>query len=224
MTKTNKIFFGAAAVILFLAFRGANPANGAGQQILITWQANSYAPSSYQGKVLPSGGSLLSAAVELLNNGRISSLAGQRIFWYVNDGFAGSGQKISFHVPANSAGGAIDLRVELPDSKLLKTISIPVSRPIAVIESPFPGRKFSSQNIELKARPYFFNTASPSALGYSWSVNGQKASSTENSAVLDVNVQPGTARGFSLNVNLSIGDLKNFLNSASDNLTLTYLP
>lgn len=178
-------------------------------QFLLTWRTSgSYVPSFYIGKAIPSFGSQITAAVELVSNGKILNISGQTIYWYLNDTQIGGGagqQSITFtpfDVPPNSQ----NLKVSLPlyDGGLSHQIEINTVTPEAVIFAPYPANQASTNPIVVKALPYFFNTSSTSNLSYSWAVNGQTGSNTENPDEADINLPPGTPSGMNLAVSLTI--------------------
>ena len=53
--------------------------------ILVSWQADSYVPSWYQGKIFPTNGSKIGVNFELLENGKIVNLSKIKVRWYIND-------------------------------------------------------------------------------------------------------------------------------------------
>jgi P pilus assembly chaperone PapD len=177
---------------------------------LVTWKSNgSYIPSFYQGKALPSYGAKVTASLELISNGKILNLSNQTIYWYQNDVLLGGGvgvQQITFSLfgaPPNS----VTLDVELPQyatGYLAHSIQIPFVDPVAVIDAPYPNSEFSTNPVALTAIPFFFNTASASNLTYTWSVNGQTGSNTENPQEAEVTLPQGTQSGTSLDISLSI--------------------
>lgn len=199
-----------AALFLFLT---PAMAQQSGPRLIITWKTNTYIPFWFKGKALPTANSSITASVELIDNGTRVDLSGQKVYWYVNSEFiaGGSGlRKINFNAPS-VAQNTIDLRVELPSygsdqtNPVLKTIEIPVVPPEAVIESPFPGGKFSSTSIGFKGWPFFFNVERSSRLNFSWSVNGQSSQNLENPESLTVTLNSDAPSGSPVNVNFTAG-------------------
>jgi hypothetical protein len=199
-------------------------------KFLITWQAKSYVPPQYKGKVLPGAGSQIIASVELVDGGKLVDLSRQIIYWYANDNFVGGGEGVqttSFNAGDN-APNTLSLRVQLPGYKnqnvlLIKTIEIPIAGPEVVIESPYPDGRFTNSPVQLKGIPYFFNVASQSDLGFTWSVNGETPPNAENPADLVVNINPDAPSGSTLNVGLTVQNPVNNSESASKIIGLTFI-
>lgn len=232
----DRSFFRKAGFLVFFAFfsfgifslKPAEAQTSSQPLFLITWKASgSYIPSFYQGKALPSYGSRITASLELVSpNGKIFNISPQTIYWYLNGVLLGGGEGVQqmtfppFGTPPNS----LTLEVELPQyptGYLAHSIQIPFVNPVAVIDAPYSAGDFSTNPVSLTAIPFFFNTAAPSDLSYTWGVNGQSGSNTENPQEADITLPQGTQSGASLAVSLSI---KNSFDStiATANQNLTY--
>lgn len=208
----------------------AQNAPTSGVNILLTWKAGTYVPADFDGKIMPTSNSLITASAELIDNGKIVDLSKQNVYWYQNNNFLAGGvgkQTVSFKAP-DITGGTFSLMAEIPNyskGDQLKTIDIPVVRPEIVIESPFPSDKFSASPLKLAAQPYFFNTDSPSRLNFNWTVNGQSPSGAENPQVLNVkfnSMQPQSTLSISLSAQNP--NQKYQYEVASKNITLIYSP
>ena len=212
------------AMALFFVF--SLQANAATPQFLITWKTTgSYVPSGYQGKALPTYGSSITASLVIISNGQLASLQGQTIYWYLNDTLLGGGlgaQSITFP-PFGQAPNLMTLKVELPNyngSFLIHTVSIPMVQPQAVIYAPYPNGQFSTNPVVVTALPYFFDTASPNNLAYSWSVNSQPGANSENPEEAQISLPSGTAAGTTLTVSLNVQNSNDStLATASKDLT-----
>ncbi len=193
-------------------------------QMNLTWQTRTYAPASYPGKHLPSGNSRVFLALDVVQNGKVADLSGQDIYWYRKDELFASGRglvRTEFTTPG-IALGSLDIRAEVLGLSLIKTISLPMTVPVAVIEAPFPGGQFKEKSITITAQPFFFNVPNMSWLTYEWSVNGKSPDSSEMPQALVINVNPGTADGYKMNISLKIVNPVADLESASQNAALTY--
>jgi len=159
-------------------------------------------------------------------SGRPVNVSGQTIYWYQNTALMGGGigiQKFTF-LPRGTAPNTIDIEVRLPDypgGLLIHDINIPVVQPIAVIDAPYPQGNFSGNRAIVKAIPYFFAATSTNALGFSWSVNGQVATSAEDPGTLQISLPQSTPAGYQLAVTLAIQNAADAA-SASTNVNLTY--
>lgn len=198
-------------------------------KLFLTWSSNTYVPPGFAGKIMPTANSQITASVELIDGGKIIDLSRQNVYWYVNNNFLSGGiglQSVTFRAP-EAAGGMLPFRVEVPDyskGDQLKTIEIPIVRPEAIIEMPFPSGKFSSSPLQLIGQPYFFNADTVSKLIMNWNVNGQTPSGAENPQTLNVKFGQTIAPGLPVSVSLSINNTKSQYESASNSATLIYNP
>jgi hypothetical protein len=163
-------------------------------ELLMAWHANTYVPAGFPGKPLPTAQSTVTVTIQAIRNGKLASLSGELIKWYVNDHLVSSGtglQALRVGIPANPAG-SVDVRVELPNATVeptVKTITIPIVEPQAVIVAPYPNATVpANTTASFRATPFYFNTATARNLLYSWVVNDQAADATENPDQLDLSV------------------------------------
>ncbi len=194
-------------------------------QILITWEAHTYAPSRFGGKLLPATGSSLDASAEVVDQGKISSLKNTTVYWYLDDELVQSGQdlqKIRFRA-SDIAAGTMDLRVQIPDYPggiILKTIQIPVVRPDVAIRR-IPGDASRRSIFSLEALPYFFNVNSIASLGFMWSVNGTSPDVTSRPDMITVKVNDDAPAGTAISVRLGVQNTKDPLQGASRQIAVT---
>ncbi len=214
--------------VLYMPSPSAHAQNASGTQFLLTWKAtNSYIPSFYQGKALPSYGSQITAALEVvLPDGTFANLSNQPIFWYVDGTVVGGGtgvQEVTFP-PFGTPPSTLSLTVSLPQypgGAREDKVNIPFVAPVAVIGAPYPAGQFSANPVSVTAYPYYFGVASPSSLSYSWAVNGQTGTSAENPEVANVSLPQGTPSGTSVDISLTIQGVA-ASTAATANQTLTY--
>ncbi len=200
----------AAAAFVIMPPKNIAHAQSASPQFIITWKvARSYVPSSYPDKVMPTYGSVITASVVLLSQGKPVNLNGQTIYWYLNNILIGGGpgvQAVSF-LPLDEPPTINTLEVDIPNYNgqyLIHTVPIQTTQPVAVVNAPYAGGEASANPITVTALPYFFNTASPANLSYSWSVNGQAGTSAENPQTAEITLPAGTPSGTALNVTLTV--------------------
>ena len=222
------VFCSLAAGVLLVPLQLVHAQTTNAPQFLLTWKAtNSYIPSFYEGKALPSYGSDITAAIEVvLPNGTLQNLSNQPIIWYVDGTVVGGGtgvQEVTFP-PFGTPPSILSLTVSFPQypGGVRETrANIPFVNPVAVIGAPYPNQQFSTNPVSVTAYPFFFNTASPSNLSYSWAVNGQTGTSAENPEVADVSLPQGTPSGTGIDISLTIqGTAASTV--AVANQTLTY--
>lgn len=222
MKKNLKYIF----VIVALAIVFELPAVRAqsGSQLFLTWHAQTYVPSAYPGKALPTNNSRVSVSLSLIDGNKVVDLSGKTVYWYVNDNFfdGGSGvQSINLRSP-EFGSGSVDVRVQLPDygqTPLAKTAHIPVVSPQAVIYSPFPQGHLFGSAATVQAIPYYFNVANAAGLNFSWSVNGQPPTNSENPQSLTLNLGLNKNIGQTINILLTITNAANAIESATRNIT-----
>ncbi|MBI2623300.1 MAG: hypothetical protein HYW65_01870 [Candidatus Liptonbacteria bacterium] len=181
-------------------------------QVIISWQAHTYTPPGYAGKALSTGGSKVSASLDVLHGGKLADLSGETFYWYLNNRLISRGRgltSVSLRAP-EELRGSFSLRVEALSYRggaLLRAVNIPIVRPEAVLAAPFPDAKVSSP-LSLRGIPFFFNVTDPLELVTRWTVNGAPASQTGNPTELTATIQG--AAGSALSIALS------FLNPAFD--------
>lgn len=216
------------AGVLFLPAPSAHAQTASAPQFLLTWKAtDSYIPSFYQGKALPSYGSNITVALELiLPNGKLANLSYQPIWWYLDGTEVGGGtgvQEVTFP-PFGTPPSTLSLNVTLPQypgGALGDKINIPFVNPAVTIGAPYPNGQFSVNPVSVTAYPYFFNVTSPSDLAYTWAVNGQTGTSAENPEVANVTLPQGTSSGTNIDISLTVQN--NAISTvATANQTLTY--
>jgi len=188
-------------------------------QFLISWQAENYAPNWYQGKILPTKGTPVEINFELIDNGKIADLSKTKVRWYVNDELVknednGLGiKKIKIIIP-DYAGQETEITITVVNYKggeqLDKIIKIPVVRPEAVINVPYPDGKIGYGVSVLEALPFFFNISNLAGLSVDWSASEQQAETGAiNPWQLNLEVDPAAPPGFALRISATI---KSFLN------------
>lgn len=196
-------------------------------QFLVSWQAQNYAPSWYQGKFLPIKGTTIEVNFDLIDSGKIADLSKTKIRWYVNDALvlnedSGLGIKtLKFNTP-DSAGNNTEVRIAIVDYKgnaLNKIITIPIVNPEAVIEAPYVDQKISSGSSVFKAVPFFFNVNNPANLSVNWSIGTQQPKNPSlNPYILELNVESATPSGTGIQLSVMI---KKGLESAGKSVNLT---
>ncbi|MBI2033499.1 MAG: hypothetical protein HYT13_00130 [Candidatus Liptonbacteria bacterium] len=224
MKKANLF---ALALSLLIISPGIIWAQRTEPQIFITWSTKVYVPSDFPGKAFPSAMSPIAASVFVVDNGKVADLSRQIIYWYLDDELISNSvgvQSVRF-IAKDVIAGIQSLRVQFPNYKndiLIKTVEIPIVSPEAVIELPLKDNNFSSQRLDMKGKPFFFNVPIASRLTFLWSVNGQKASSTKNQDELNINFGSEPALGSIFNVDLIIRNVQNIQEFARKNLVLTF--
>lgn len=202
-------------IALLAAGLALNAGAATAPDFMVTWKAADYAPASYRGKVLPSDGTRVDVALELINNNRFANLSGTNITWSLNNSLYKSGvglKNISFNAAASKGNQVLDISFTYAGKTLAKRIVIPVVRPEVVIAG--------GPDI-FQALLYFFNLSSPTTQAkFTWEVNGITAEGTgQNPDVLALSGD--MPAGSNIGVRVDVQNLlKNFeIAGASINFT-----
>lgn len=208
---------------LFLIF---NLGQGqAAPEFMVTWKAQSYVPSTYRGKILPTRGSPINVSFELIDNGKLANLSRNTIRWYLDEKLQTSGAGIKNFVFNASAlaGQSQSIKIIVVNYKgaaLEKTLTIPVVQPEVVIDAPYPNLKISPGTNNFKALPFFFNVTDLSRLIFSWSVNNKTAEPTSQEPELLKLTIEGGRPGSAINLKAVVRNLLNELEFASQSINL----
>lgn len=220
MKKTFSYLLAAVFVI-------AAPVSALAQQgpdLFITWQAQSYTPPGYLGRALPSVGTPMEAAFELVDSGKIIDVSKYEIRWLFGDRVYKTkvGLKSLSYVPQLTSGD-IPLRITVVGYKgvnLEKEITIPLARPEVVITAPYQNREIKTGKNVFRALPYFFNAQSPSDIRFEWAVDKKTADAGgERPDYLELET-PEEARGLQVALSVFAQNFKEPLEFASSLITL----
>lgn len=220
------IFTVSTFYFLFSTFYSANAQTS--PEFLVSWQAQSYSPSWYLGKILPTKDSQIKINFELIDSGKIVSLSKNIVRWYVNDKLVlneknGLGVKSYSFIAPDYPGQETEIRITIPDYKgkvLDKIIVLPIAGPEAVIDNSYPNREVFIGKSRFSAHPFFFNIKNKSGLAFEWLVNNQKAASGENQEILDLNIDPLTPSKTEIDISVKIKNLFNEMEFAAKNIKL----
>lgn len=177
------IFF----VLFFSAFSLSNAGN---PELIVTWKADNFYPTSYTGKALPSYGTKIYLAVEAIQDGKLLDISKLIIEWRKNGERIrkGEGQKEAMVVFSNTdRTNFVSVSVLLNGTLIEKSVSIPITEPRLVIEIPYKDLTApKNSDIAITATPYFFNASSLNDFSFSWNINGiKKGTGTNNKLILN---------------------------------------
>ena len=197
-------------------------------QFMVSWQANSYAPSWYSGKILPTRGSLIKISFELVDNGKIADLSKKKVRWYVNDKLVqneskGLGLKFYSFIADDYPGQETEIRITIVDYKdeiLDKIVRIPIVSAEAAIDSPYPNAEINTEKNSFLVYPFFFNIRDLNNISFEWLVDNQPAESGENSQSLELNIESAAPSGFEIDIKATIRNLLDEMEFASENIKL----
>lgn len=201
---------------------------GASHQFLTSWQADSYVPNWYQGKVFPTRGSSININFELINNNKIVNLSKNKIRWYINDKLfknedSGLGIKSLQFINNNFRGNDIEVKIAVVDysaNALYKIIHIPIVMPEAIIDAPYTEQKISAGENLFHVFPFFFNIKNLGELSFEWWANEQVADITENPQELSLSINTQTPPGTVINLKAIIKNIANQFEFANKNIQL----
>ena len=157
-------------------------------QILLTWSASNFYPSTYRGRALPTPGTPVTVSVALLQNGKFADLSNTSIAWYKNeerlDGGTGLTQ-VTFQPRSGEVGNNF-IRAELSmgTSTIDQSVLVPVVNPSVAIEIPYPNSLVTANSdVTLRATPFFFNISSLQDLLFYWQVGDVKKDMGSNNSI-----------------------------------------
>lgn len=199
-------------------------------EFMVTWKANNYVPSDYQGRVLSVDKTTIDIGFEIIDGGKIADLSKTEIFWHINNEFqkSGLGIKNSSFVADRSRGNQL-IEIIIPNYqpkgkeavKLEKSLTIPLLKPEVVIDSPYPNNEIESGSNNFRALLFFFNiTNPPSDASFSWSANGTKVEGVvENPDLLTLDTTKLPV-GSNFNLTLAVSNVFNELEFAKQLINL----
>lgn len=219
-------------IFFFLFFLGAPVVTFAATEpfLYLTWNARSYVPDNYLGKIIPGANSPIIVSLEAIQDGKIADLRGSTIKWYVDGELFSSaiGQKsFTIRSPKKLTSGIMSIRAEVVDKWdriKMKTVDIPLSPPLIILKSNYLSQSFGENKISVSAFPYFFGTTNLSDLVFSWKVNGQGVNSAENPQILDIEFNRDAEPGSSIEVEATISNPNGIRESSTKRESFKYIP
>jgi len=187
-------------VLLFLLFPIASFAQTA-PELFITWQAKNFTPAGYLGKTLPIRKTVIDAALELIDGGRLIDLRNKEIRWFVNGGFhkSGLGLKTTSFTVSELSGDDQALTAQIINYRgkdRRKTVVVPLAKPELIIDTPSQNKFVAAGLNNFRALPYFFNIRQLRQLSFVWKVNEQSTSgNVQDPDLLELEIaggEPGT--------------------------------
>lgn len=181
-------------------------------EFMVNWKTNNYAPANYQGKKLPTRNTKVDLSFELVDGGRLASLASNQVRWFVGNKLqkSGLGLKNFSFVVSPIAGDSESISIVVMNYRgadLRKVMEIPVVNPEVVIISPSP--------TNFHALPYFFNINSINQLDFKWLVNNIEAKGEGIVTRPDIlNLNFGSGAIGKVNLNLLVRNLLDPLEAA----------
>ncbi len=178
--RTPSLFLTTCIVLLAVSAAVAHAAGA--PQLTITWRADNYTPNDFEGRVLPSPNTPVTVSVEATIDGKLADLSKANIAWY-KDGERfdfGPGLKETTFTASETDAGSHFVRatVSVNGATAEQTLRVPVVRPTAVLEVPYPDRAVPAESVaNLTSVPYFFNASVITDFVFSWASGDLKQNS-----------------------------------------------
>ncbi len=207
-------------------------------QFMVSWNASSFAPQWYQGKILPSKGSRVNISFELIgqdktNLGKVLDLSNRLVKWYVNNQYYDQGQglkSISFPINKWIASDNLSVRisseVENPSdgsvSFVDNYITIPIVNPeVVIFNKNFSNIINANSMISLSSAPFFFNANLLYDIVPTWTVENKKFGGIANDPFsLSVNFGKNINSGI-VDIGLTAQNANNPIESAQSSISFT---
>lgn len=214
----------AIAIVAAFTISSAHSAQTA-PQVILTWHANNFYPSDFQGKPLPTPGTAVLVAAEAIAGSKFLNLSSAAFLWYMDEQLLseGKGLKEIQFTARTPDRGYHPIRVEIKNGAEVYegATSIPVVAPRVTLAVPFASRSSPpGSEVAAYAVPYFFNVASLSDLRFSWFINGVREASSANASLNLKMGTPRTASGNTVDIKVLVANALNQLESAVDTATI----
>lgn len=181
----------------------------------VTWNALSYTAPHFEGKALPSIGTPINVAFELVSNGKVVTLGSQEVRWYLGETMVKKGQGVKeYSFRSGISSGAYLVRIELPGFKggasLIKSIQIPATRPELVLDAPYNRSAITGSELNLQALAYYFNASRSSDLLWNWKVNNETPrGEAQVPDKITITIPEGAPTGSQILTNIEVVNSKN---------------
>jgi hypothetical protein len=220
-SNIKKIVFVAVLVFSMAGVVGAQTQTG---QAIITWHANNFYPSDYEGKPLATQNTSVSLSVAVVRNGKPLDLSQATITWYVDEKFLNEGKGLTrTTMSATKTYGdqhLVRVRVLSGNDSYESSINLPIAKYQVVVPVPLPNQAASGgAEISLQAVPYFFNANTLADILFSWQVNGENLSGNDSQLNLKT-VSPQSEAERTVQINVLGQNQKNALEFSRYRTTL----
>jgi hypothetical protein len=193
--------------------------------ILLGWETNSFYPSNYQGKPLPSDGSLVRVSLQLLKDNKIIDASAVPIKWYVNNKYFNDGvgmTNISF-VADEGRGSSYSIKASVKTNEdiINEFLTIPVVQKELIIETTaINGKIKPNSSVTFSAVPYFFNIQSLDDLTISWNIQNQKIPNEKKSTLFVQFGEPKTDSQREIQVGTSVEEKGSFFSTVENTVKI----
>lgn len=183
MKNIKKIILPVFVIGLFFSQVMAQTASN--YQVFITWQADNFFPSDYQGKAWATPFSPIKASAVLIKDKKNVDLANAEIFWYLDKELISrevGRQTIDFKI--NKQNGdkhflMVNIKPEIGGS-YESALEIPISEPRLTTTNNFLSNEVpANSQLQNNVIPYFFNIKNLNDLAIKWRVKNQTAEGSQ---------------------------------------------
>lgn len=189
--------------------------------VILTWQAQSFVPADYQGKILATTGVGIKAGLEVVEENKIRDLSKINIRWYLDNKLLTQGvglKQINFRATAAPTYSHYLRAVVRDEEEISGGVDIPIVSPKVIIKTPTPTANFIPLGKTiLQAIPYFFNVATLKELVFNWTVNEK---TIKGANVLELELAPPVPQNSNLRIRVTAQNLNNQLEFGSKEINL----
>lgn len=218
------VVFFVVGLFCFFVF-GASAQQESPYHTILQWQTSSFYPSNYQGKPLPSDGSLVRVSLQLLRDNKIIDASSYPIKWYANNKYFREGTgltEISFRVDESRGDFySIKASVTTDGGVVSEFLTIPIAQPELILESTATnGGIKPNSSVTFSVVPYFFNIQSLADLNISWNIQGQKIANEKKSTLFVQFGEPKTDSQREIIVGSSVKEKGSFFSTIENAITI----
>ncbi len=188
-------------LLLVLMITTANACTAkAATEFLTSWKANTFVNAAYTGKILPTRGSQVTLAFELLDNDKIADISKNEVAWFRGGSKFDSGlgkRKTTLTLPTLNNNESVIVKIIVRQNKganIEKFVIIPIASPEVVINSPYPLNIISAGLSSFAPMFYFWNTDKTSNLLVSWTNGNEETQELAGNSVLQLSIPAGVAK------------------------------
>jgi hypothetical protein len=180
--------------------------------VILTWQAQSFVPADYHGKILPTTGANIKTGLEVVNENKIKDLSKINIRWYLDGKLLTQGlglKEINFNATYAATYSHFVRAVVLDTEEISGSVDIPIVSPKIIIKTPTPATNsiFLGKTL-LQAIPYFFNVTDLKNLIFNWTVNDK---TIKGANFLELELTPPVPQDNNLRIRVTAQNLNNDL-------------
>lgn len=183
-------------LIGFFVFLLSFSVKAADPELIVTWKADNFYPTSYTGKAIPSYGTKIYLSVEAIQDGKLLDIKKSTIEWRKNGERIrkGEGEKEAVLVfSENDRTNFVSVSVDINNTQIQKSITIPTTEPKLILEVPYLNNIVpKNTDISITAVPYFFNAKTFDDFNFSWQIGLLKKGTGSNNKIIINTGNPST--------------------------------